>query len=162
MYNLWKADISLLPTFRFRRIRHKTLRQISPVLEQVDKEYRQDKFILSSLWMVGVAQSVQQLATGWTVRGSNSVEGQIFRFRLDWPWGPPSLLCNGHQISFPGVKRPGRGVSHPHPSSAEVKERVELYLYSPSGPSWPVLGRNSCLILTVERTHKYLRSSHSK
>jgi hypothetical protein len=27
------------------------------------------------------------------------------------------------------------------PSSGEVKERVELYLYSPSGPSWPVLGR---------------------
>jgi hypothetical protein len=23
---------------------------------------------------------------------------------------------------------------------AEVKERVQLYLYSPSGPSWPVLG----------------------
>jgi len=36
---------------------------------------------------------------------------------------------------FPEVKRLGRGVSHPHPSSAEVKERVELYLYSPSGPS---------------------------
>ena len=35
--------------------------------------------------------------------------------------------------SFPGVKRPGRGVDHPPPSSAEVKERVELYLYSPSG-----------------------------
>jgi hypothetical protein len=42
--------------------------------------------------------------------------------------------------SFPGVKRPGRGVNHPPPSSAEVKERVEIYLYSPSGPSWPVLG----------------------
>jgi len=27
-------------------------------------------------------------------------------------------------------------------SSAEVKERVELYLYSPSGPSWPVLEWN--------------------
>ena len=27
------------------------------------------------------------------------------------------------------------------PSNAEVKERVELYLYSPSGPSWPVPGR---------------------
>jgi hypothetical protein len=26
--------------------------------------------------------------------------------------------------SFPGVKRPGRGVDHPPPSSAEVKERV--------------------------------------
>ena len=42
--------------------------------------------------------------------------------------------------SFPELKRPGRGVEHPTPSSAEVKEKVELYLYSPSGPSWPVLG----------------------
>ena len=42
--------------------------------------------------------------------------------------------------SFPGVKRPGRGVDHPPTSSAEVKERVELYLYSLSGSSWPVLG----------------------
>ena len=42
--------------------------------------------------------------------------------------------------SFPGVKRPGRGADHPPPSSAEVKGRVELYIYSPSGPSWPVLG----------------------
>ena len=41
---------------------------------------------------------------------------------------------------FPGVKRPGHGDDHPPPSSAEVKERVELYLYSPSGPSCPVLG----------------------
>jgi len=42
--------------------------------------------------------------------------------------------------SFLEVKRPGRDVDHPPPSSTEVKERVELYLYSPSGPSWPVLG----------------------
>jgi hypothetical protein len=41
--------------------------------------------------------------------------------------------------SFPGVKWPGRGVDNTFPSSAEVKERVELYLYSPFGPSWPVL-----------------------
>ena len=42
--------------------------------------------------------------------------------------------------SFLEVNRPGRGVDHPPPSSAEVKERVDLNLYSPSGPSWPVLG----------------------
>ena len=35
--------------------------------------------------------------------------------------------------SFPGVKRPGRGVDHPPPSSAEIKEKVELYLFSPLG-----------------------------
>jgi hypothetical protein len=32
---------------------------------------------------------------------------------------------------FPGVMRPGRGGDHPSPSSAEVKERVEVYLHSP-------------------------------
>jgi len=42
--------------------------------------------------------------------------------------------------SFLGVKRPGLGVYHPPPPSAEVKERVELYHYSPSEPSRPVLG----------------------
>jgi hypothetical protein len=42
--------------------------------------------------------------------------------------------------SFPGVKRPGRGVDHPTAFSSKVKERVELYLYSPPGPSWPLLG----------------------
>ena len=42
--------------------------------------------------------------------------------------------------SLLGVKRPRRGVDHQPPSSAEVKERVELYFYSPSGPSWPLLG----------------------
>jgi hypothetical protein len=41
--------------------------------------------------------------------------------------------------SYPGLKRPGRGV-YPPPSCAEVKERVELYLYSLSGPSWSVVG----------------------
>jgi len=36
--------------------------------------------------------------------------------------------------SFSGLKRAGCGADHPLASSAEVKERVELYLYSPSGP----------------------------
>jgi hypothetical protein len=42
--------------------------------------------------------------------------------------------------SFLGVKHPGHDVDHPPPSSNEVKERVELYIYSPSGPLWRVLG----------------------
>jgi len=56
---------------------------------------------------------------------------------LPGAYAAPCTMGTGY---FPGVKRPGRGVDQPPPSSAEVKERVELYLYSPSGPSWPVLG----------------------
>ena len=52
----------------------------------------------------------------------------------------PSLLYSGYRVSFQGVKRLGRGVNHPPLYGAEVKERVELYVYSPFGRSWPVLG----------------------
>ena len=36
--------------------------------------------------------------------------------------------------SFPGVKWQGRGGDNPPTYSAEVKESVQLYFYSPSGP----------------------------
>ena len=55
------------------------------------------------------------------------------------PWDHPASYTMGTG-SFPGVKRPGRGVDHPPRPSAEVKERVKLYVYSTSWPSWPVLG----------------------
>ena len=48
---------------------------------------------------------------------------------------------------FRGVKQQGHDVKHPPPPSAEVKERVEIYLYSPSGPSWPVPRRTSPFII---------------
>ena len=35
----------------------------------------------------------------------------------------------------------GRGVDHPPPSKRRRHERVGLYLYSPSGPRWPAIGR---------------------
>jgi hypothetical protein len=51
-------------------------------------------------------------------------------------WGPASLLSNVYQGSFPGVKRSVREADHSLPSSAEVKECVELYLHFPNTPSW--------------------------
>jgi hypothetical protein len=79
----------------------------------------------------------------------------IFRTRLDRSWGSPNLLAMG-TASFQGVMRPERSVDHPPPSNAEVKERVELYLYSHSGPSWLVPGWNLALplpeILFTEHT----------
>ena len=44
----------------------------------------------------------------------------------------------------PAVKQPGRGVDYPSLSSAEAKERVKLYIYSPSETSWTFLG---CILL---------------
>jgi hypothetical protein len=67
------------------------------------------------------------------------VGGEIFRPVQTDPGTHPTSNTMGTRY-FRGVKRPGRGADQPHPSSADVKERVELYLYSTSGPSWPVIG----------------------
>jgi hypothetical protein len=59
-----------------------------------------------------------------------------------WPvLGPTHPPVQWSLCLFSGVKRPGRGVNHPPTSNAEVRERVELYLYSASGHSSPFLGR---------------------
>ena len=72
---------------------------------------------LNQLTWAGIAQSVQRLATGWTVRGSNPVgRGEIFRTCLAGSEAYPASYTMGTG-SFLGVKRPGRGVDHPPPSS---------------------------------------------
>ena len=53
-----------------------------------------------------IAQSVYQLATGWTFRVSNTDGGEVFRTRPNLPWDPSSLLYSGFQV-FPGVKSAG-------------------------------------------------------
>jgi hypothetical protein len=57
--------------------------------------------------------------------------------------------------TFLRVKRPRLGAHHPPPPKTEFKERAELYLYFPSGPSWPVLGRNLPLPLPVIMTDSF-------
>jgi hypothetical protein len=66
------------------------------------------------------------------------VGSEIFRTRPDRSWDTPSLLYNGYRV-FPGGKAAGVWSWPPTPPSAEVKEKVELYIYSPPGPSWLVL-----------------------
>jgi hypothetical protein len=76
-------------------------------------------------YMAGIAQSILQLAKGWTVRVSNPSGGEILRIR------PVRII-----LLY------GRGVvltTKPPPPSAEVKERVQLYIYSLSVSSWPAL-----------------------
>ena len=72
--------------------------------------------------------------------GFDSRWGKFFRTHPGRPYGPPNLLYNGYCVSFLGVKRPGRSVDYQTPSGVEVKERVQLYIYSPSVPSCPAVG----------------------
>ena len=55
--------------------------------------------------------------------------------------GPTQLAVQWIPGLSRGVKRPGRGAHHPPPSQCRGHERVGLYLYSPSGPQWHVIGR---------------------
>jgi hypothetical protein len=54
----------------------------------------------------------------------------------------------------------GREADHSLPSSAEVKQRVELYLHSPNTPSWrgaQLRGAQGQLFLTKYHTMKTYR-----
>ena len=64
----------------------------------------------------------------------------------------PTHSCTMGTGSFPGVKRPRRGADHPPPSKYRGHERVGLYLYSPSRPSWPVRGWKFNLFTTCQAT----------
>jgi hypothetical protein len=88
--------------------------------------------------------------------GSNPRVSEIVRILPDRSWGPPSLLYNWNRVSFPEVKRPGRGLNHPRPSRAEVRERVYLYHYSRSWPSSPVGGWTLPFIYLISTSNKNL------
>jgi len=82
----------------------------------------------------------------WMVRGSNAGGGEFPHTRRDRPWGPPSLPYKVYRVP-PSGEEAGAWRWPPTPSSTDVKERLELYFYSPSGPSWPILWWNLTYIL---------------
>ena len=116
------------------------------------------------------------LITGWVtvsyvtipnvIKAWDSSVGVATRYGLDGPgiesrWGRnfphpsrPALRPTQTPIhwilSLSPVKAAGAWLWPPTPSSAEVKETVELhsYLYCPSGPPWPILGWNLPLHFT--------------
>ena len=97
------------------------------------------------LW-AGIAQSVERLRDR---RSADRIPvGATFSAPAQTgPEAHPASSTMGTGPFSRGVKQLGRGVDHLPQSSAEVKERVELYLYSPSQPSWPVVTWTLCLCL---------------
>ena len=94
------------------------------------------------------------IAAGYGLDGPGIESQRGARFSASLQTGPevhPASYTTGTR-SVPGLL-PGLGVNHPPPSSAEVKEGVEVCLYSNSEPSWSVIGLNlpltSSLLLYV-------------
>jgi hypothetical protein len=93
-----------------------------------------------------VINTFKMLATSWMVRESNPVRARISAY-LQTDSG--ANLSSGTI----GTGNPsGYGLGHPPQSSSKVKERVAFYLYSHSGPSWPLLGRNFLYLYNLEET----------
>jgi len=116
-------------------IEHRNMLPAAVCSNTVSTTLQADSSNNKTLCVAPVHTAQQQLnegqgLTGRTLRGSNPSRGEFFSTCPGRPLGPPSLLYNGYQVSFPGVKRPGYDLYHAPQSSAEVKGRVELYLYS--------------------------------
>ena len=78
--------------------------------------------------------SVVGIATAYGLDGSGIESQWGARFSAHVQTGPEAhpAFCTMGTGSFPrGKVRPGRDADPSPPSSAEVKNRVELYLYSP-------------------------------
>jgi hypothetical protein len=82
-------------------------------------------------------QTNGQIGTGNRAKINNTKHDILkkfyFQLRSKRLWGPTSLLYSRYQFSFSGVKRPGRGVHHPPPSSAKVKRKSTA---TPLLPLW--------------------------
>jgi hypothetical protein len=91
--------------------------------------------------------------SGWTIREQITVQAKFSESVQIGPGAHPASYSK-YTGSVPGVKRPWRDNDHSPTSSAEVKDRVQLYLHSPSGPSRPAVGRT----LTFTFNHPQYKS----
>jgi len=141
---------------------HLTVQCVSPKAEFNNRSYEYNKNIVYIITSPFIPPEILTNCNNCNrycavAVGRDSSVGTATRYGLDGPgiesrWGarfsaPVKTGPGAQRVSFTmgtgsssGVKRPVRGVDHPPPSSDEVKERVELYLYSHSGLSWPVIG----------------------
>jgi hypothetical protein len=81
-----------------------------------------------------IAQSVQRLATRWTVLGSNPGGGEIFRTRPGCSSGHPASFTLGTRSLSRrggGTKRPGRGADI-HPNLASKLKNEQSYTSTPT------------------------------
>ena len=111
-----------------------------------DANNKYSSYCTEDSWTL-TAHSVQRLATGWTVLGSKPFlwVGAVQDYSR--PSRPALGTLQPPTPWVPGVsrrvKQPRRGVDNQTAPSAEVRGRVELYLYYPSGIHCIFQGNNN-------------------
>jgi hypothetical protein len=154
---LWRSSCcGCVQAFNFRAIWYNELR-LDLILWSILKRSSGFNFMSTKPLVGRTAQSVLWLATSWTVRRSNPGGGDIFRNCPDQSRGPHTLLHKDYRGSFSGIKRHGRGIDQPTPTSAEGHSYPISLQRSPPPP---LLCRHSMLqgelyILLVRNTLSY-------
>ena len=156
----------ILYTFLFPPVVHTNIQAgrwiflISPVQFICYRRYKPVSFLSCSSFVfqnalscyVGpVAQSVQRLATVWTVRGSNAGGDEIFRTSPHQPWGPPSLLYNGYRV-FPGGKERSWRDADPSPLLVPLSWNRRAIPLLPLWAVRPVQSLSACTRVTFTFT----------
>jgi hypothetical protein len=89
-----------------------------------------------------ITQWVYRWATGWTIGflkirfSAGAGNFSLHHCVQNCSGAHPTSYPVGTRGSFPGCKRPGREADRSFPCNTEVKEWVDLYLYSSSAPPW--------------------------
>jgi len=92
-----------------------------------------------------ISHSVQQHATDCMLWGTNPCGARFSSPIQKGPEGHPKSHWSTEAFSW--VKRPRSSLDHPPTSSAEVKEKLQLYLHFKSGSKSSIVGRNLTLHL---------------
>jgi hypothetical protein len=108
------------------------------ILRVIQTYYKPEIKALHTGAMSRYSSVVERWATGWMIGGSSPGKGWEFLTNASTPALEPThspIQWVLGALSL-GVKRPGREAYHSPPSSAEVKECVELYLHFHNTPLW--------------------------
>jgi hypothetical protein len=131
---VWKCVlIFLILQFRLSRYPYSSAVEMAHRKRKIRTHFR----TVSSLCIASeteVNDSSVGIATRYGLDGPQieSRWGRNFPAHVQTALGPIQPPIKLNRVSFPEVKRPGRGANHPPQHSTEVKKSVELYLYSPS------------------------------
>jgi hypothetical protein len=145
---------SLTTVFELRRFRYPSNNApIVRVLSQMNPVPPPPKALLRVLFPEQGRDSSVGIATRYGLDGPGIESRWGARFSVPFQTGPGAHPAPIQWVTgtLPGGKSAGPWRWPPTPSSDEVKERVELYLYSSSGPSWPVVNFTFTLPVPEQR-----------